>query len=84
MVFSNSISNLFGKSPIRPLQEHMSLVVVCASKLEPFFESVIANDWQTASEVFDRISDDENQADELKKAVPSKHAEKLVYACLPR
>ena len=45
----------------------MSLVVVCASKLEPFFESVIANDWQTASEVFDRISDDENQADELKK-----------------
>jgi hypothetical protein len=62
-----SISNLFGKSPIRPLQEHMSLVVVCASKLEPFFESVIANDWQTASEVFDRISDDENQADELKK-----------------
>jgi hypothetical protein len=41
--------------------------VVCASKLEPFFESVIANDWQTASEVFDRISDDENQADELKK-----------------
>ena len=67
MVFSNSISNLFGKSPIRPLQEHMSLVVVCASKLEPFFESVIANDWQTASEVFDRISDDENQADELKK-----------------
>ena len=67
MVFSNSISNLFGKSPIRPLQEHMSLVVVCASKLESFFESVIADDWQTASEVFDRISDDENQADELKK-----------------
>ena len=67
MVFSNSISNLFGKSPIRPLQEHMSLVVVCASKLEPFFESVIADDWKTASEVFDRISDDENQADELKK-----------------
>ncbi|MFQ3309717.1 MAG: putative phosphate transport protein (TIGR00153 family), partial [Porticoccaceae bacterium] len=67
MVFSNSISNLFGKSPIRPLQEHMSLVVVCASKLEPFFEAVIAVDWPTASEVFDRISDDENQADELKK-----------------
>jgi|TARA_B110000858_G_scaffold49958_1_gene57767 hypothetical protein len=45
----------------------MSLVVVCASKLEPFFEAVIAVDWPTASEVFDRISDDENQADELKK-----------------
>ena len=67
MVFSNSISNLFGKSPIRPLQEHMSLVVVCASKLEPFFESVIADDWPNASEIFDGISDDENKADELKK-----------------
>lgn len=67
MVFSNSISNLFGKSPIRPLQEHMSLVVVCASKLEPFFESVIADDWPKASEIFDGISDDENKADELKK-----------------
>jgi predicted phosphate transport protein (TIGR00153 family) len=45
----------------------MSLVVVCASKLEPFFESVIADDWPRASEIFDRISDDENKADELKK-----------------
>ena len=67
MVFSNSISNLFGKSPIKPLQEHMSLVVVCASKLEPFFESVIAADWPKASEIFDEICDDENKADELKK-----------------
>jgi hypothetical protein len=67
MVFSNSISNLFGKSPIRPLQEHMSLVVECASKLEPFFEAVLADDWQNASDIFGKIADDENGADELKK-----------------
>ena len=67
MVFSNSISNLFGKSPIRPLQEHMALVVECASKLEIFFEAVLADDWQSASDIFDKIADDENGADELKK-----------------
>ena len=61
MVFSNSISNLFGKSPIRPLQEHMSLVVACASQLESFFEAVLASDWKSASDIFD------NHADELKK-----------------
>lgn len=67
MVFSNSISNLFGKSPIRPLQEHMSLVVACASQLESFFEAVLASDWKSASDIFDKIADDENHADELKK-----------------
>jgi len=67
MDFSNSISNLFGKSPIKPLQEHMALVVTCASHLEPFFEAVIANKWSEAGGIFDTISDDENQADDLKK-----------------
>ena len=67
MVFSNSISNLFGKSPIKPLQEHMSLVVECASKLEPFFEAVLADEWQNASDIFDQIADHENRADDLKK-----------------
>ena len=67
MDFSNSISNLFGKSPIKPLQEHMALVVTCASHLEPFFEAVIANNWTEASDIFDKIAEDENQADDLKK-----------------
>ena len=67
MVFSNPISNLFGKSPIRPLQEHMHLVVACASQLEPFFEAVLVDDWKGARDIFDKIADDENRADELKK-----------------
>jgi predicted phosphate transport protein (TIGR00153 family) len=67
MAFSNPISNLFGKSPIKPLQEHMSLCVSCAMLLEPFFEAVIGDDWPKAGELFDQIADRENQADELKK-----------------
>ena len=67
MVFSNPISNLFGKSPIKPLQEHMKLVVSCASQLEPFFDAVITNKWAKASKVFDEIVESENKADDLKK-----------------
>ena len=67
MVFANPISDLFGKSPIKPLQEHMSLVADCASQLTPFFEAAFSHQWDQASQVFDSITEDENQADELKK-----------------
>ncbi|MGB0669082.1 MAG: TIGR00153 family protein [Porticoccaceae bacterium] len=67
MAFSNPISNLFGKSPIKPLQEHMSLAVGCAAELETFFEAVISNQWDSASTVFDQIAEKENLADDLKK-----------------
>ena len=56
MAFSNPISNLFGKSPIRPLQEHMSLVVSCAALLEPFFEAVINDKWPRPAKIFDQIA----------------------------
>ena len=45
----------------------MQLVVACASQLEPFFEAVLVDDWKGASDIFDKIADDENRADELKK-----------------
>ena len=67
MAFSNPISNLFGKSPIKPLQEHMSLAVGCAAELENFFDAVITNKWDKASATFDQIAEQENRADELKK-----------------
>lgn len=67
MAFSNPISDLFGKSPIKPLQEHMSLVVKCSSQLESFFLAAIDSKWEQASDVFDNICEDENCADELKK-----------------
>jgi len=67
MAFSNPISDLFGKSPIKPLQEHMSLVVKCSSQLEAFFQAAIDSKWEQASDVFDKICEDENCADELKK-----------------
>jgi len=67
MVFNNSISNLIGKSPIKPLQEHMALVVNCAALAHPFFEAVIDENWALAEDIFSQIAEGENQADDLKK-----------------
>ena len=58
---------LLGKSPISPLQEHMTETVKCAGLLEAFFEASFANDWAEAQTIFDRICTSEQRADELKK-----------------
>jgi predicted phosphate transport protein (TIGR00153 family) len=67
MVFSQTIFSLFGKSPISPLQAHMTLVVACAEKLQEFIEVAIANDWEQCSEIFNVISKKEERADEMKR-----------------
>ncbi len=67
MTLSNSISNIFGVSPIKPIQNHMAEVINCVSKLEDFLNATFADDWVTAAEVFDQISEAEQTADKLKK-----------------
>lgn len=67
MVFSKTIFNLFGKSPISPLQAHMTLVVACAERLQEFLDAAIANDWELGSEIFDKISAKEDKADGMKR-----------------
>ena len=62
----NPIVNLFGTSPVRPLQIHMAKVVECVSQLEPLFDAVLANDADKVNEVQERIATLENAADDLK------------------
>ncbi len=66
-MINNPLANLFGKSPIKPLQEHMTTVVECAERLNPFMDAAIAGNWKTASVIHDQISAGEHRADELKK-----------------
>lgn len=59
--------HLFGRSPVRPLESHMSKVAACVAALRPFFDAVFAGDWtnaQTAQETIVRL---ENEADTLKR-----------------
>lgn len=60
------LTNLFGRSPITPLQEHMAKVHACVSQLEPLFKAVVENNQDSIAETRKKIADMENEADELK------------------
>lgn len=83
MAFSNPFSNMFGQSPIKPMQEHMSVAVKASSRLTDFFEAVIAGDWEKARSVQQEISDIEHQADDLKKQLRL-HLPKSLFLPVPR
>ena len=63
---SNPFSNLFGQSPIRPIQEHIGLAHQCAEQLMPFIEAVLADDWDRAAAIYQEVSRLENAADDAK------------------
>lgn len=62
-----SIAKIFGRSPVKPLEEHMHKVHSCAAQLLPFFTAVIANNWDEAKQVQQVIVQLENEADSLKR-----------------
>lgn len=66
---TNSILGVFAKSPIKPLEEHISKVNNAAKLLVPFFEAVFAEDWKTAAKVRADISTLEREADVLKREI---------------
>jgi len=61
------ISSLFARSPIKPLQDHMDSAHQCVSELLPFFDAVLAGDWEQVSLLQVKIAKFENDADELKR-----------------
>jgi len=63
----NSILGVFAKSPIKPLEKHIRLVVKCSNQLIPFFEACSENDWSTAAKVRRKLSKLEQDADTLKR-----------------
>ena len=67
MSFGSSIAGLFGRSPIKPLQQHYDTVHQCACTLADFFTAVTPSDWDQARILRKRIAELENEADELKK-----------------
>ncbi len=62
-----TISNMFGASPVRPLQKHMESVQTCITQLMPFFDAVLAGNWEEARKQQAEISRLENTADDLKR-----------------
>ncbi len=61
------IDGLFGKSPISPLQKHMTSVHSCISELKGFMIAIHAKDWKEAEKIKKSIGRKEGEADILKK-----------------
>jgi predicted phosphate transport protein (TIGR00153 family) len=66
---ANVLANIFGSSPVRPLEKHMDVVYRCAKKLRPFFNAVIRRDLKRMAEVRSQIEALEHEADNLKKEI---------------
>jgi len=61
------IDGLFGKSPISPLQQHMTRVHSCVSELKGFMVAIHSQDWARAEQIRSDIGTKEGEADILKK-----------------
>jgi hypothetical protein len=63
------LANIFGSSPVMPLERHVGLAYKCTKQIVGFFEAVIANDWDTARSIRREIERLEHEADDLKKEI---------------
>ncbi|CAM2931985.1 TIGR00153 family protein [Legionella worsleiensis] len=62
-----SIFNMFGPSPIRPIEQHIRKAHQCAKQLYPFFEAVLKKDWKAANKIKEKIITLEKEADLIKR-----------------
>ena len=65
----NLLANIFGSSPVMPLEKHVDIAYQCVKQLNPFFEAVVSDDWGKAAEFRDAIASLEHEADDLKKEI---------------
>jgi predicted phosphate transport protein (TIGR00153 family) len=66
---ANVLANIFGSSPVRPLEKHIGIAFRCAKQLNGFFAAAIKGDWEKAAIVRGEIERLEHEADDLKKKI---------------
>jgi predicted phosphate transport protein (TIGR00153 family) len=66
---ANMLANIFGTSPVFPLEKHIGIAYACAKQLNPFFAAAVSGDWDTAATVRAEIATLEHEADDLKKEI---------------
>ena len=80
---ANILANIFGKSPVRPLEKHVNIAYQCTRELNKFFAAVVKENWSKAGEARDKIADLEHKADDLKKKIRL-HLPKSLFMPVPR
>jgi hypothetical protein len=83
MAILSPLGNLFGRSPIGPIQEHMSLADQAAQLVPDLFRATAARDWDKAAEVHQQIVAAESAADDLKRSV-RRHLPNSLFLPVPR
>ncbi len=77
------IANLFGQSPIRPMQQHMRAAVECARQILPLFEEMVAGDAAAVTTRHLEIDRLEHEADRIKNEIRS-HLPKRMFLAVER
>ena len=66
---ANMLANIFGSSPVQPLEKHIDISYRCAKQLRGFFSAAVKGDWDGAVEARKEIVQLEHDADNLKKEI---------------
>lgn len=83
MAITSPIFNMFGPSPIRPLEKHIDKAYAAAKLLLPFMEAVLAKDWPKAESLQQDIIKLEDEADDMKRDLRL-HLPKGLFLPVPR
>jgi predicted phosphate transport protein (TIGR00153 family) len=83
MVIQNSLMQLFGSSPFKPLQEHIRVVIDCANEVPRIFEAALDHDLPKVKLIRGRINTLENEADEIKNELRA-HLPKSLFLPVDR
>lgn len=67
MSIKTPLFDIFGQSPIKPIQKHMRVACQAAIELLPFVDAVNSADWDLALEAHKKINEHEHNADKLKR-----------------
>jgi len=66
---TNVLANIFGSSPVQPLERHIEIAFRCAKQLRAFFAAAVEGNWDQAVVVRNEIEKLEHEADDLKKNI---------------
>ena len=83
MAILSPLGNLFGRSPIGPIQEHMAMVDRAAQLVPDMLRASSADDWDTAAKVHQAIAEAEAAADAQKRSV-RRHLPNRLFLPVPR
>jgi len=77
------MANLFGRSPVRPMQQHMKAAVTCAREVLPLFEDMAAGNTRNLADRRQTIDRLEHEADTIKNEIRS-HLPKRLFMAIER